>query len=95
MNRKPYVLAFALILIGIVFGTLLSSKFYPIPSVQARQSNTWEFKAISGTREHVINQANQLGKQGWELVSVAPDDHSVSQQYQHVTFYSAFLKRPL
>src|SRR5437016_4319033 len=98
MNRNRYWLGLVLLVIGVVFGVLMSGRLFTTPSAKAIRSldaKNWEYKAIWGHREQVVNQSNQLGKEGWELVSVAPDENSVNQQHQHLTLYSAFLKRPL
>ena len=41
----------------------------------------WEYLIVDGSGEDLLKTMNDLGKQGWELVSVAGDHYSVRSLY--------------
>ena len=97
MNRKRYFLT-VFMLIAAFIGGVIATGMLNARSVEAQGATQirelapkkWEYTVISATfRNEVINQANSLGEQGWELTSVIFVDENVPSHR-----YVAYLKRP-
>ena len=89
-SRRLVVLTIAVLMTGIASSRILMTQ--PAQAQRARdatktEQRKWEYLYIqsSGPKE-VVDKANGLGDQGWEVIAVLPYDQSLGS-------YIAYLKR--
>jgi hypothetical protein len=96
MNKKHNWLILLLLVIAAFAGGAVTPGIFMNQSIQAQKSreikrtdtNKWENLVIrANSPEEIIDKANSLGEQGWELVNALPYD-------PRYTAYVAYLKRP-
>lgn len=97
MSRKRYGATLVLLAVAFFMGGTISGKSVAVRSVQAHQSRAmkrdtspkYEVRVVNAaTAQGLADEANKLGEQGWELVSVIIDDGK-----GYALPYTAYLKR--
>ena len=97
MNKRKYGFILAALIVAYTMVGTAVNKVFTIHSVQAQQSKIikrrgapqYEARVVnSATAQGLADEANKLGEQGWELVSVIIDDGK-----GYAFPYTAYLKR--
>ncbi|MGI8654112.1 MAG: hypothetical protein ACR2LC_02710 [Pyrinomonadaceae bacterium] len=97
MNRERYGLLLLLVIIASLASATVGVKLFTSQPVQAQQVRSAKKNDLgrqevsvvfSDTRRGLVTEANRMGEQGWELVSVIIDESSGPGNR-----YTAYLKR--